>query len=110
METLGTRLKAERKRLRHSLEEFAAVGGVGRSTQANYEAGTTRPTADYLNKISTLGAEIFWITRGTEEDDEYRNKAPAPYAPDVMRLITLYEACNDKVKKSVLNLLESQQP
>jgi transcriptional regulator with XRE-family HTH domain len=102
--TLGARLKGERKRLGYGLEEFAALGGVGKSTQARYEADEGKPPADYLNKISAHGAEIFWIMRGEKEDDEVREKLPPPFPGDAMQLMRDYMSCNDDVKRALRTL------
>lgn len=54
----GARIKAARNKLGFSVEKFAEVVGVARSTQMNYESGRTLPTIDYLDKCLAAGALI----------------------------------------------------
>lgn len=59
----GTRISAERKRLKLSQPAFADAGGVGKGSQILYEKGNP-PTADYLERIASIGADIFFILTG----------------------------------------------
>lgn len=104
LKTVGERLKAERVRLGYNIRDFADKGGVGKSTQSNYENNASVPDSDYLNKISGLGAEIFWIMRGSEEDDEMRDKRAASYPPEVREMIANYNLCPPDVKQSLRTL------
>ena len=64
-DTFHARLRKARKQLRLSQTEMAEVGGVGRSTQANYEAGERLPDAEYLARIAGRGADVTWIITGS---------------------------------------------
>jgi transcriptional regulator with XRE-family HTH domain len=99
--TLGERLKDERYRLGYNLEDFATLGGVGKSTQARYEVNEAKPDAEYLNKISAKGAEIFWILKGEKEDDEMRDKTMPIYPPRVRDLIENYKRCPVDVQEAI---------
>lgn len=101
MNSVGLRLKGERKRLGYDLDSMAKAGGVGRSTQARYEADEARPNADYLNKISAVGAEIFWIMRGDAEDDALREKTQPKYSPEVREFIENYIRCSPDVQEAL---------
>lgn len=61
---IGERLREERKRLGFTLDEFAKLGGVGRTTQIAYEKGTTQPGGDYLGAIAAVGADAQFIVSG----------------------------------------------
>ncbi|MDZ4036170.1 helix-turn-helix transcriptional regulator [Burkholderia gladioli pv. alliicola] len=64
MTSIGHRLRTERLRLGLNQEEFAAVGRVGRRTQAAYEAGERVPDASYLLAVSNIGVDIHFVLRG----------------------------------------------
>jgi transcriptional regulator with XRE-family HTH domain len=69
MASIGARLRAERKRMGKSQDEFSLLGGVSKNTQGNYEkepgeSGYTSPTLDYLLKLGEAGADIFYIVFG----------------------------------------------
>ena len=58
------RLLEERLRLGYGQGEFAALGGVGRGAQANYEKGLRQPDMAYLEAIAFAGADILYIVTG----------------------------------------------
>ncbi|WP_336332326.1 helix-turn-helix transcriptional regulator [Pseudomonas putida] len=62
--TIGERLKEERVRLGLSQTDLAAVGGVGKTTQINYEKGERSPDANYLAAASVLGADVLYVLTG----------------------------------------------
>ncbi len=104
MDTIGKRLRAERTRLGFNIRDFAEKGGVGSGTQSRYENDQGVPDSDYLNRVSELGAEIFWIMRGSEEDDEAREKRAENYPPEVREMIGYYEQCPPEVRQSLRTL------
>lgn len=111
MDSVGKRLRAERTRLGFNVRDFAAKAGVGAGSQSRYENDQSLPDSDYLNKISELGAEIFWIMRGSEEDDEARDVRTAAYPPEVREMLANYELCPPEVKQSLRTLAAaSAQP
>lgn len=97
----------ERNRLGFNIRDFAAKGGVSRTTQSNYENDISRPDAAYLNRIATTGAEVFWIMRGLPEDDELREKQALPYTPVIRELIEDYMLCPPPVQDSVRAILKN---
>lgn len=62
--TIGERLREERIRLKMSQQNFGAAGGVRTDAQYKYECGFRIPRADYLAKISKIGADIFYVVTG----------------------------------------------
>lgn len=62
---IGSRLRAERKKLGLNQSELAAIGAVTLGTQSRYEAGGV-PATEYLLRIGEAGADWFWIVTGTE--------------------------------------------
>lgn len=64
------RLRAERKRLGLSQEKFAALAGVTKDTQLNYESGARKPDSDYLIAICAAGVDSHFLLHGTPSSDE----------------------------------------
>lgn len=62
--SFGERLKQERNRLGHSQTDFAALGGVNKRSQINYENGRRSPNADYFQRIDAAGADVGFILAG----------------------------------------------
>ena len=62
--TIGVRLKEERVRLKLSQTDLGAVGGVGKTTQINYEKGVGSPDAAYLAAVAEVGVDIFYVVTG----------------------------------------------
>ncbi|CAO3872046.1 helix-turn-helix domain-containing protein [Achromobacter mucicolens] len=64
MKTSHERLTEERLRLGYGQGEFAALGGVGRGAQANYEKGLRQPDMAYLEAVAAAGADVLYIVTG----------------------------------------------
>lgn len=64
MKTSYERLTEERLRLGYGQGEFAALGGVGRGAQANYEKGLRQPDMAYLEAVAAAGADVLYIVTG----------------------------------------------
>lgn len=60
----GKSLKAERLRLGLNQTALAEVGGVSKATQVAYEAGSTRPDAEYLSRVADAGVDATWVLTG----------------------------------------------
>lgn len=66
MYSIGSRIKEERERLGFSQIDFAGYGSVKRGAQANYEADSRSPDAEYLQGIASRGADIQYIITGVK--------------------------------------------
>lgn len=62
--TFGERLRQERSRLNLTQEAFAAIGGVKKLAQINYEQGKTFPDAGYLIALSFIGVDLGYVMLG----------------------------------------------
>lgn len=64
--SIGSRLRAERKRLGYSQQAFAAIAGLSTQakTQCLYETGKRHPGADYLSRAAGAGADVLYIITG----------------------------------------------
>jgi transcriptional regulator with XRE-family HTH domain len=62
---VAKRLRAERERIGMTAVALAEAAGVGRATQANYEAGGTSPDVSYLHCVGQLGIDTLYVLTGT---------------------------------------------
>ena len=70
MTTSNERLAEERARLGYGQGEFAALAGVGRGAQANYERGLRKPDLSYLERAAAAGADVQYIVTGRRARSE----------------------------------------
>lgn len=61
---IGDRLRLERLRLGLNQADFAALAGVTKTSQFNYEKGERSPDANYLAAIKQHGADVYFILTG----------------------------------------------
>lgn len=47
-----------------SQSEFAAIGGLGKQAQLNYESGARSPDANYLAALTKLGVDVRYVITG----------------------------------------------
>lgn len=64
---VGVRLKEERSRLGLNQTDMAAAGGVGKTTQINYEKGSGAPDALYLSAVERLGVDVLYVVTGARK-------------------------------------------
>lgn len=64
MNSFGTRLKHERKRLKLTQNALATLGGVEPNAQTSYETGKRWPRVDYLQRINIAGVDINFLMTG----------------------------------------------
>jgi DNA-binding XRE family transcriptional regulator len=96
---IGGRLREERLRLGFSQTEMAAVGGVSRTTQVNYEIGKSDPTLMYLNRIWTRGADRFYVISGTRSPQVSNFDFDWEIASPIMFAILDWESKNRSLSK-----------
>lgn len=58
------RLKEERVRLGYNQGDFAALAGVAKTSQFNYEKGDRSPDAAYLAAIAAAGVDVLYVVTG----------------------------------------------
>lgn len=61
---VGARLAEERKRLDLNQAELGKIGGVGKTTQLNYEKGNSHPDAPYLAAVAAAGVDVLYVLTG----------------------------------------------
>ena len=99
MDTFGTRLKSERKRLGLTQEEFAQACQVQKGAQLNYELGKRFPDTEYLRHAANLGADMLFLVLGQHDANTLE--------VDEMELLKCYRTQADERKLAILNLLLS---
>ena len=95
---IGKRLREERERLGYSQTDFAAIGGVGRKSQFNYEEGERQPDSLYLVAIHQAGADVQYILTGTRSE--------MALAPDERELLALFRAASLVGKAAAIGALQ----
>lgn len=60
----GDRLREERVRLGLNQTEFAALVGVTKTTQFNYEKGDRSPDTRYLEVAAAAGVDVLYVVTG----------------------------------------------
>lgn len=61
MDTFGTRLRSERKRLALTQDQFADACAISKGTQLNYERDSRIPDAAYLRQAALLGVDVLYV-------------------------------------------------
>lgn len=65
LETVGGRLRFERRRIGYTQNDLAQEAGISRLTQINYESGaTTRLPASYIQTLRGLGIDDKFVQTG----------------------------------------------
>jgi len=64
VQDIGGRIASERNRLGLNQDDFAWAGSVKRGSQVGYEGGDRAPSAEYLQGIAGIGADVQYIVTG----------------------------------------------
>jgi transcriptional regulator with XRE-family HTH domain len=70
MDSIGGRLRAERRLLRLSQTDLAALTGTSKMSQARYEGDKRSPDATYLAAVSKVGVDVLYVLTGRRERPE----------------------------------------
>ncbi|KHJ63616.1 helix-turn-helix domain-containing protein [Burkholderia glumae] len=92
--SIGSRLKEERMRIGLSQAEFAALGGLGKQAQLNYESDARSPDANYLAALSKVGVDVLYVVTG-----ERAQGGPMP--DDEAELLDGFRQLNDVGRTAV---------
>jgi len=98
MNDFNERLRAERKRLGLNQEKFAALGGVAKDAQLNYEKGSRKPDSDYLVAVAAAGVDILYLLTG--------ELASLVLPADEKELLTGYRGLDIRNKANMLGMLD----
>ncbi len=99
MNTFGTRLRSERKRLGYTQDQFSDACAISKSSQLNYERDSRIPDAGYLRQAAALGVDVLFVI--TEQH------ATASLSQDEAQLLRHYRSQTSRNKLAVQYLLAS---
>ncbi|AJC15153.1 transcriptional regulator [Pandoraea sputorum] len=97
MDTIGSRLKAERKRLGINQSDFSAIAGVQKNAQSNYESNVRSPDANYLAAIARAGVDVSFVVTGVPGD--------STLTEGEVDLVRRFREASDAVKAAALGAL-----
>lgn len=97
MESIGERLRAERKRLALSLKAFGALGGVSEKTMVLYEKGERTPDVGFLANLSESGVDALFVVTGRPD--------ASALSADEVDLVRRYRDAPDVVKAAAIAAL-----
>lgn len=92
---IGDRLKEERVRLGFNQTDFAALAGVAKTSQFNYEKGDRSPDAEYLAAVAAVGVDIQYVVTGKHVPAESGSITADEF--DVLRFLRLMPEEDRKV-------------
>lgn len=98
MTDFSDRLREERKRLGLNQADFAALGGVKKDAQLNYERGSRAPDSNYLAAIAAAGVDVLYLLVG--------ETAAAAVAPDEKELLLGYRKLDIRSKAGMLGMVK----
>lgn len=97
---IGDRLKEERERLGVNQTEFAALAGVSKNSQFNYEKGERSPDSAYLYAIFNAGADVLYVLTGNRAAPSSDNLSPAETT-----LLSQYRSLSESDKAAVRRMV-----
>jgi transcriptional regulator with XRE-family HTH domain len=97
MESIGERLRAERKRLGFSLKAFGALGGVSEKTMVLYEKGERTPDVSFVAQVANHGVDVLFVVTGETES--------SALTTDEADLVRRYRSAPDVVKAAAIAAL-----
>lgn len=96
MLNIGERLKEERIRLGFNQADFAALAGVAKTSQFNYEKGERSPDAEYLAAVAEAGVDILYVVTGNRTP-----QATASISEAESRVLEQYRSMSPESRASV---------
>lgn len=93
------RLREERRRLGKNQQDFAALGGVKKDAQLNYENGSRRPDSDYLTAIANAGVDVQYVITGV--------RSPSTLTKEEVQLLEAYRTLDARGKATVIAILSA---
>ena len=99
---IGQRLREERERLGLSQERFAAIGGVQKRAQINYEAGERVPDAAYLEGVAAAGVNVAFVVTG--------RSAGESLTPEEATMLGYFRAASPDTRRAALGALVGASP
>ncbi len=82
--------------------DFAAIAGVAKTSQFNYEKGDRSPDADYLAAVAERGVDILYVVVG-----QRLPVAEPTLSSDEVEMVEQVRALDDEDKGAVKRLLRA---
>lgn len=102
MLNIGERLREERVRLGFNQTDFAAIAGVAKTSQFNYEKGDRSPDAVYLAAVAEQGVDILYVIIG-----QRMPVAEPTLSAEEVEMVEQVRALDDEDKGAVKRLLRA---
>jgi len=99
---IGERLREERARLGLNQGDFAAMAGVSKTTQFNYEKGERSPDADYLVAVAEAGVDVLYLLTGQRTPT-----AAESFSVEETQLVQRYRVMSPENRESVNRVTEA---
>lgn len=99
---IGTRLKKERKRLGLNQDAMAALAGLQRMAQVNYEKGTRIPDGAYFAAIAGAGVDVNYVITG--------QPAASSVTDDERAVLMQYRSASADLRRAVRSILDVPAP
>ncbi|HHX6814690.1 helix-turn-helix domain-containing protein [Pseudomonas aeruginosa] len=99
---IGERLKEERIRLGYNQADFAAIAGVAKTSQFNYEKGERSPDAEYLAAVAEAGVDVLYVVVG-----ERKPQSADSISVEESQHLELFRALNQKDREAVERLVSA---
>lgn len=92
---LTRRLREERKRLKLSQDEMAALGGVKARTYQDWERGIASTSAEFLATVQLRGVDSAYVLTG-------HRRAPADLSPEQASLLACFASTDESGRTALL--------
>ncbi|MFJ3238310.1 helix-turn-helix domain-containing protein [Pseudomonas nitroreducens] len=89
-------------RLGLSQTDLATIGGVGKTTQINYEKGERSPDAAYLSAAASQGVDVLYVVTGQKTPGDLGEIGPEEF--DVLRFL---RAMPEEDRRSVVRMVHA---
>ncbi len=96
------RLRELREAKRLNQEAFAALVGVAKTTQHNYEAAKRRPSVDYLEALAAAGVDVVYLLTGRRD--------PQLLTERQRRLLKVFDGLSEEAQDALIKGLEADRP
>lgn len=109
MDTLGKRIKRRREELELDQVQLAEKVGMSQPNLAHLESGRNQRTK-YLSEIArALGVSAEWLSTGGEGGLHVAVNNPLPdvTGSEIVRLVNLYEACDESGRRLIMQSAET---
>jgi transcriptional regulator with XRE-family HTH domain len=92
--SLEDRLREVRQSKGLNQEAFAAIAGVSKKTQTNYEIGKHKPTGDYWEALANAGIDVAYILTGRRD--------PKLLTEEQRRLVDMYGGLSEARQRELM--------